>query len=417
MVDSGGAVGPVRAAPAYRFIIYALVALMNFTLGVTFLGPASVLPLITDAYDLTRSAGGFVVTSVTLIFTIASLPAAIIVARWNIRAVYGIGWAVMGFSAVTPFVEGFWALIGIRALQGLGASVLTPLAAAIIMRWAPQREVPIVNAITLASLTVGLGVAQNLGPVLANWFGWEWAIGIEGLITLAGAVLFVVLWRERKTRGEPVSEPVTMAAIMTVFRRRETWLLAFAVIGPWAQFITLSAWLPTYYEEVRGLSLEVAGFTAAVFAFAGIPANIVGGLIATRTGRRRPILMWSGMLIGAAGMTAVFAPAGLLLYLAVIAAGFLQWVYEPSLFTVPIELPGSSPERAGAIWAAILTAGNASSFIAPILAGAITDVTGSFIPGFTAIAALSFTMFVATLFLPETGPGRLNAPRRSHAEN
>ncbi len=413
MHDSGVSAGASRASGPYRFVIYALIVLMNFTLGVTFLAPASLLPLITDSYDLTRSEGGFVVTSVTLVFTVASLPAAIIVARWNIRAVYGIGWALMGVAVLTPFFTGFWPLIALRAVQGLGASALTPLTAAIIMRWAPEREVPIVNAVSLAFLTVGLGAAQNLGPLLAEWSSWEWAIGIEGLLALAGALLWLILWRERKTPARPFTEPVTMAAIMTVFRRRETWLLAFAVVGPWAQFITLSTWLPTYYEEVRGLSLGVAGFTAAVFAFAGIPANILGGLIAARTGRRRPILMWSGLLIGAAGMTAVFAPAGLLLYLAVIAAGFAQWLYEPSLFTVPIELPGSSPERAGAIWAAILTTGNGSSFIAPILAGAITDYTGSFIPGFLTIAALSFTMFFAALLLPETGPGRLNAPPRA----
>ena len=411
MASSASSEVTERAPDSYRFVIYALVVLMNFTLGITFLAPASILPLITDAYDLSRSEGGFVVTGVTLVFTVASLPAAIIVARWNVRATYGIGWALMGCAALTPFFPGFWALIGLRAVQGLGASVLMPLTAAIIMRWAPAREIPIVNAITLAALTVGLGAAQNLGPLLAGRFGWEWAIGIEGLIAIAGAALWLVLWRERAVIRNFVAEPVTMKAIMSVFRRRETWLLSFAVIGPWAQFITLSTWLPTYYTEVRGLSLGVSGFTAAVFAYAGIPANIIGGLIATRTGHRRPILMWAGLLIGAAGMTAVFAPAGLVLYLAVIAAGFVQWVYEPSLFTVPIELPGSTPERAGAIWAAILTTGNASSFVAPIFVGALTDFSGSFIPGFITIAALSFTMFFATLFLPETGPGRLNAPR------
>ena len=97
--------------------------------------------------------------------------------------------------------------------------------------------------------------------------------------------------------------------------------------------------------------------------------------------------------------------------MAVATAGFLQWVYEPTLFTVPIELRGSSPERAGAIWAAILTTGNASSFVAPIVAGYIIDGTGSFILGIGSIAVFSFTMFFAAMFLPETGPGRLNAPR------
>ena len=410
MVDTGISESTARAAPPYRFVIYALVVLMNFSLGLMFLAPASLLPLITEEYGLSHSGGAFVVTSITLVFMVGSLPAAIIVSRWNTRAVYGIGWALMGCAALTPFVGGFWALIGLRFVQGLGASALTPLTAAIIMRWAPEREVPIVNAVSLATLTVGLGVALYLGPILASWTSWQWAIGIEGLIALAGAALWLVLWRERRIEREAAAEPVTMAAIVSVLRRRETWLLAIAVIGPWAQFNTLSTFLPTFFEDVRGLSLESAGILAALFAFAGIPANILGGLIATITGRRRPILIWSGLVIGAAGMTTLYAPVGIILLIAVVTAGFLHWIYEPTLFTVPIELRGSSPERAGAIWAAILTTGNASSFVAPIVAGYIIDGTGSFILGIGSIAVFSFTMFFAAIFLPETGPGRLNTP-------
>ena len=66
MVDTGISESTARAAPPYRFVIYALVVLMNFTLGVSFLAPASLLPLITDEYNLSHSGGAFVVTSITL---------------------------------------------------------------------------------------------------------------------------------------------------------------------------------------------------------------------------------------------------------------------------------------------------------------------------------------------------------------
>ena len=397
--------------PVYRFVIYSLVIFMHLMLGMAFLAPASVLPLITETYDLTRSQGGFAVTSVTLVFTLATLPAAILVSRWNIRIVFGIGWALLGITALTPFLSGFWWFIALRSVQGVGAAVVAPLTATIIMRWAPQREVPIVNAIVLASLTVGLALAQYLGPILAGWTDWEWAIGIEGFIAAAGAIVFVVLWRERRIVGGIAPEPVKISAILDVFRRRETWLMSFAVVGPWAQFITLNTWLPTYFEEQRGLSLAVAGLMAGIFALAGAPANVIGGVITTVVGRRRPVIIWSGLIVGAAGMSIIYAPAGILLFTAVVVAGFLHWVYEPSLFTIPIELPRSSPERASAIWAAILTAGNASSFVGPIVAGFIIDETGSFVIGIAVVAATSFTLLIAGLLLPETGPGRLNTPQ------
>ena len=417
MTDTDTTQTQTPAAPRYRYVIYSLVVLMNLMLGIAFLAPASVLPLITDAYDLNRSEGGFVVTSITLVFTALTIPAAIIVARWNIRFVFGIGWALLGITAFTPFLSdlpflsSFWWFIVLRSVQGIGAAAVTPLTAGILMRWAPPGEVPNVNAVALASITVGLGIAQYLGPVLADWTSWEWALGIEGVIAAAGAVLFVILWREREAIGGAPPDPVKIGAILSVFKRRETWLMSFAVVGPWAQFITLNTWLPTFYEEERGLSLAMAGAMAGVFSLAGAPANIVGGAIATITGKRRPILIWSGLLVGAAGVTTIYAPVGIMLISTVVIAGFLHWIYEPTLFTIPIELPGSSPERAGAIWAAILTAGNGSSFFAPILAGFIIDETGSFLFGIALVCATSFTLFIAGILLPETGPGRLNTPQ------
>ena len=399
-----------REASPYRFVIYGLVVLMHLMLGIAFLAPASVLPLITESWDLSKSQGGFVVTSITLVFTAGTIPAAILLARWNIRAVYGIGWALLGITALTPFLSGFWWFIALRSMQGIGAAAITPLTASILMRWAPPREVPIANAVALASITVGLAVAQYLGPVLAGWITWEWAIAIEGFVAAATAILFVVLWREREPLGGVPPEPVKIGAILSVFRRRETWLMSFAVVGPWAQFITLNTWLPTFFEEERGLSLAMAGLMAGIFSLAGAPANVIGGAIATFIGRRRPVIIWSGLIVGAAGMTTIYAPVGILMFTAVIVTGFLHWLYEPSLFTIPIELPGSSPEKAGAIWAAILTAGNASSFIAPIIAGFIIDETGSFVIGIAVIAVTSFTLFIAGIMLPETGPGRLNSP-------
>ena len=411
MVDTDTSESAAVEAPPYRFVIYALVVLMHLMLGIAFLAPASVLPLVMESYDLTRSEGGFVVTSITLVFTAVTIPAAIIVTRWNVRPVFGVGWALLGVTALTPFLSGFWWFIVLRSVQGVGAGAIVPLTASIIMRWAPPREVPIVNAVALASITVGLAVAQYLGPPLAGWINWEWAIGIEGIVAAAGAVLFVVLWREREALGGIPPEPVKIGAILSVFRRRETWLMSFAVTGPWAQFITLNTWLPSYYEEERGLSLAAAGLMAGIFSLAGAPANIIGGIVTTFVGRRRPVIIWSGLIIGAAGITTIYAPAGILLLTAVVVAGFLHWIYEPSLFTIPIELPGSSPERAGAIWASILTAGNASSFIAPIIAGFIIDETGSFLIGIGVVCATSFTLFIAGVLLPETGPGRLNTPQ------
>ena len=407
-VDSGRETGV--EASRDRFVIYGLIIFANATTGLNFLAPSPFLTLIIDDLEISRAAAGFLVTTMTLLVTAASIPASIFVVKWRMKPTFGLAWVLMGAGTLIAFYSGFWALVGIRLVQGLGAAIQLPLIAGLIMRWAPEKELPTVNAAALAALTVGLGTGLVIGPLLAeSALGWSGAMAVEGGVGLVGAAIWFAVGRHApaatgRTRAEP--PPTSPWAVLDVFRSKTTWLLAFAVVGPWAQFTTLSAWLPTFFTDVRGMDLGVAGFTTAVFTMAGIPAALLGGVLITRTGTRRPILLWSGLLIGAGGVATFVSPAGYLLYGAVLFTGFLQWAYEPAIFTLPIELPGSSPERAGAMWAAMLTVGNAASFIAPVFVGFVRDQTDSFVPGFAIVCATSLTLFFGALFVPETGPGR-----------
>lgn len=425
MLENANEARNTSATPdRYRFVMYGLIVLANATTGLNFLAPSPFLTRIIDDLEITNAAAGFLVTTMTLLVTLGAIPASIVAVRWRLKPTFGLAWVLLGAGTLIVFYSGFWAIVGIRLVQGLGAAIQIPLIAALIMRWAPEKELPAVNAISLAALTVGLGTGLVIGPQLAeSSLGWSGALAVESSIGLVGAVLWFMFGRTAPVaRGGALSaEPSSLPApaspreVLGVFRSKTTWLLAIAVIGPWAQFTTLSAWLPTFFTDVRGMDLGVAGFTTAVFTFAGIPATLLGGLLITRTGTRRPIMIWSGLLIGAGGVATFVSPAGYILLAAVLFTGLVQWAYEPALFTLPIELPGSSPERAGAIWAAILTVGNAASFIAPVFVGRVNDVTGSFIMGFAIVCATSLSLFVATLFIPETGPGRSKTDERAVA--
>ena len=157
---------------------------------------------------------------------------------------------------------------------------------------------------------------------------------------------------------------------------------------------------------MRGVGLQTAAFTVSAFTFAGISASLIGELVTNMTGRRKPILLVSGGLARGAAVTAVLVPGGPVLYTMVALTGFLLLCYLPALFSVPLEVPGSTPERAGAITSLIVMAGNATSFLAPVLVGVLRDATGSYFLGLCFVAASSVTLLFATLFLTETGPGR-----------
>ena len=131
---------------------------------------------------------------------------------------------------------------------------------------------------------------------------------------------------------------------------------------------------------------------------------MLGGVLPAKLGLRRPFLIFPGIIFAAASLGVVFFDYLPLIYLSVIVMGIAGWMYVPSIFTIPMELDGMTPEKVGVMTAATLAVGNFSSFLSPILVGFTTDVFGSYLPAFTFLAIGSLTVVIAGILLPETGP-------------
>lgn len=387
----------------YRFTIYMLVLFAHLVSAVNFIGPSPVLPIVVEELAVSSSYAGLYVSSMTLSVTLASIPMSILSNRFGLSRFYLAGWIIMGIGSITLFVDQFEWLLLIRTIQGLGAAIILPTSASIIMQWAPEKEIPIINTINLSAFTAAMGVGLILGAPVAEWLSWKVFLSIEGGLAIIGSLLWLLLYRSNSQKtNEKSSDQDILKQIAVVFKDKTTWLLSTAVVGPWAQFIALSTWLPTYYVMERGFDLSAAGFTTSIFSFAGLPATLFGGLLIARLDKRRPILIVAGSFLGLAGLMAVISTSMPLIYLFVFLTGFLQWVYEPAIFTVPMELPNSSPEKASAMWACMLTAGNASSFIAPVVVGLLFDITGNYLPGFMLVFVMAYSLLFSSIFLPET---------------
>ena len=84
--------------------------------------------------------------------------------------------------------------------------------------------------------------------------------------------------------------------------------------------------------------------------------------------------------------------------------GLLTWSFTPIVFTIPMELPGFSPPQVAVVIGMVLVFTGVAAFVGPLAAGFLTDVTGSYLPGFLLFTAASLTLLVSALNLPETGP-------------
>ena len=111
---------------------------------------------------------------------------------------------VLAASGLTPFVPGFWWLVGLRVVQAFGTSTAYPAALVLIRAGTPEGRPPTAG---LGAITVANSTSAALGPVLGGFLvaaaGWQAVFLVNVPLTVVGLVL---AWRilPRGPAGDPV---------------------------------------------------------------------------------------------------------------------------------------------------------------------------------------------------------------------
>ena len=390
---------------AYRFVIAGLCLVLQFSIGLSFFAVAPVLPLIRDDYDINRGTASLLIAVVIMLQAVLSIPGGVLVGRIGVRRVFIGGWLLASAPVLSVLAGSFAALLVLRISYAIGVALLIPASGSLLMQWFRPRELPLINSVNLVAASVGIAASTLSAALLADVLGWRGVLSLYGSLTLAGALAWMVLGR---TPGElqDTVQSLSLREVWSVIRSRTTLLLALADLGPYAQYVAMATWLPTFYHEELGMSLSKAGFVVGLLPLTGVFTLVVVGLLALRVERRKPFLIVPGVLVGFAGFGSFLGGNTPVLYLAVILLGFCSWLYLPILFTIPMDLPNMSPQRVALVWATILTIGSTASFISPVVVGSMTDLLGTYLPSFSLWAVLSWSLLLGGILLPETGRGR-----------
>ena len=106
---------------------------------------------------------------------------------------------------------------------------------------------------------------------------------------------------------------ISIRDVATVLRGRTILLLLVGDVGAIAQYTALTGWLPTFFNEIRNISLEEAGFLTSILPFVGVFAVFVGGALPIRFSFRA-ILVFSGILVTVGGFGSFLSPGIVAIY-------------------------------------------------------------------------------------------------------
>ena len=385
----------------------AMTLAAHLAAGLNLFAVSPLLPLAIDDYGISRAQAGMLISLPMLVGALLGIPGGMLAARIGLKRAYMLSWLSMSLLALSAITPSFPAMLLLRLFYGVGLALMVSASGPLVMQWFRRREILIINALNTAILSLGVAISVAGAVPLAQWLDWKTALTLFSGVGVIGAILWPLAPKApppapsespppaRNTRGGGIS----VREVLTVLRGRAVALLVAADAGIFIQYTALTGWLPTFYHEARGLSPSEAGFLTSILPFVGIFAVIAGGALPMRFSYRS-ILLLSGVLAIAGGLGSFLLTPAPAIYLSVVALGIGSWLYVPTLLTVPIRLPGATPERVAVIWGSFMTFSGIGMFIAPIMVGAIRDAAGSYLTGFLICAAASWALLISGILLP-----------------
>jgi len=388
-----------------RWPILALVTVAHGLGALAVLAVAPLSPFLLDALQLTRAQVGWFLPAVYLGGVLMSLPAGWLTDRLGVRATLGLGQLVIGGGVILAALgSSLAACLACLVLAGFGFSVLNPASGRAVVEWFPPRGRGVAMGIKQTGLTLG-GLAGALAlPPLALAFGWRYALGAAGALSLVSAALVSALYRSPAVSAVAPAAPRARLGEVRVFLRRPGVVVVFCsgFLLSIAQSSVL-AYLALYTRETFTVSAVAAGQFLALAQLGGTGGRLAWGAISDRLfgGRRRPGVVVNA-LMGAGGYAALalgaWLPAPLMIPLAIIAgAGAFGWV--GLYFALVAEIGGA--RYAGLLTGVAVAFAWSGVLVGPPGFGLLLEATGGYTWPWLALSAISLAV---ALTLPRPRP-------------
>jgi EmrB/QacA subfamily drug resistance transporter len=337
-----------------RWIALALLCIAQFVVVLDASITNVALPTIGESLGISQDNLSWVVTAYALTFGGFLLLGGRLADLLGRRRVFMGGLVLFALaSLVGGFAESETMLIAARAVQGLGAAILSPAALSIItttFRDGSERN----KALGVWGAVAGSGGAAGvlLGGVLTEYAGWEWVLWVNvpiGLIAaaiapslvaesrsesetrkfdVAGAIsvtaglsllVYALIeapdagWGSGQTIGLLAGAAALLAAFVAIELRSASPLMPFSIfrirtltganvvgILTGASLFSMFFFISLYMQNVLGYSAIKAGLSYLPLALSIIIAAGVASTLVTKVGYR-PILA-AGMVLIAAGL-------------------------------------------------------------------------------------------------------------------
>jgi MFS family permease len=345
-----------------------------FVIAVGFGLVSPVLPAYARSFDVGVAAASFVV-SIFAFFRLVFAPAGgALVQRLGERSVYLTGLVVVAASSLaTAFAQSYWQLLVFRGLGGIGSTMFTVSAMALLVRLAPPTIRGRVSSAYASSFLIGGMLGPVIGGALAGLGLRLPFVAYAAALVLAALVVAVRLTgaQLRPATSGPPAPPMRLGEALALPAYRACLASAFA--NGWGNFGVRVAVLPQFAVAVHD-ETWVAGVALAIAAAGTALTLQVAGRVADSTGRRPLVLV--GLVVTAAGLGLLGLSHDLLVLLVLSAiSGVGAGLVNPGQQAAVADVIGSE-RSGGTVLSTFQMAQDSGAILGPVLVGVVADQAG-----------------------------------------
>lgn len=333
----------------YRWVVLLVYFIINVLMQLQWITFAPITSGAVAFYNVPAIQIDLLSLIFMIVYLFVSFPASYIIDTWGIRIGIGIGAVLMG---VFGFMKGFYgdsynmvviAQIGIAVGQPFVLNSITKVG----VRWFPLHERATQAGISVLAQFLGIIIAMVLTPALFKMYGMEKMLMIYGIVTLAGAVIFLLLNKEN-----PPTPPCppghderigVFAGMKHIFKQRDMIYLLLVFFIALGIFNAVTTWVEQIIGP-RGFTITDAGITGALMMVGGIVGASILPVLSDKLRKRKPFLVISTLcaIPGLVGLT--FAGSYIPLIASSFVFGFFLMAAGPIGFQYSAEICYPAPE-------------------------------------------------------------------------
>lgn len=378
--------GDVRASPALTKVqipreIWILVG-SAFVIAIGYGIVSPVLPAYARSFDVGVAAASVIVSAFAFFRLVFAPAGGALVGRLGERPVYLTGLLVVAVSSfATAFAQSYVQLLIFRGLGGIGSTMFTISAMALLVRLAPPTARGRVSSAYGSAFLIGGMIGPVLGGLLAGWGLRAPFIAYAVLLVAAATVVAIGLGgarlRPADDQGPREVMTLTEAWRSPVYRA----VLASGVANGWTNFGVRMAVLPLLATVVLDRAW-VAGAALAIGAVGTAATLQVSGRLADQVGRRPLVIV--GLLVMGAAMAflglaqhqGISVTAGLVLLFGLsLVAGVGAGLVNPAQQAAVADVIGHQ-RNGGKVLSTFQMAQDGGAIVGPILVGFVADRLG-----------------------------------------